>query len=158
MLDTNLLDKFWSPEVDIRHTKKSTQSAGFVFHKTSLGLSGGTAGGNLTFDVSISVKPEITCPMDFSWYPFDTQYCYFIMTSAEPSMRFFNTKPFEEGSKPKNQNTQLEYDITLQELPDEKTAMADIEVSIVRGSLSKYSVKYDGILTGLGRYHCRPMA
>ena len=145
ILDTNLLDKFWSPKVTIRHTKKSVQSAGLLYHKTSFGLSGVTTGGNSTFDVSVSIKPEITCPMDFSWYPFDTQSCHFIMNSAEPSIRFFNTKPLKEGSKPKRQNTQLEYDITLQELEQEMTTNADKEVSIV-GSLMKYSVQC-GIFT-----------
>ena len=86
-LETNLLDKFWSPKnkVNIRHTKKNAKVDGLVFHKTSFGLSGANTGGNLTFDLSVSIKPEITCPMDFSWYPFDTQYCHFIIASMEPS-------------------------------------------------------------------------
>ena len=130
ILDTNLLDKFWTVKnkVNIRHTKKSTQSAGLVFHKTSFSLSGVTTGGNLSFEFSVSIKPVITCPMDFSWYPFDTQYCHFIIASMEPSTRLFNTRPLEEGSKPKRKNTQLEYDITLQELPDHLTKNPDIEV------------------------------
>ena len=53
------------------------------------------------------------------------------MTSAEPSIRFFNTKPLKEGSKPKKQNIHLEYDITLQELEEEMTTNDDKEVSIV---------------------------
>ena len=154
LLDTNLLDKFWSPKVTIRHTKKSVQSAGLLYHKTSFGLSGVTTGGNSTFDVSVSIKPEITCPMDFSWYPFDTQSCHFIMNSAEPSIRFFNTKPLKEGSKPKRQNTQLEYDITLQELEQEMTTNADKEVSIV-DSLTKYSVHYGIFTHRIGRISLR---
>ena len=136
VLDIDLLDKFWSPKnkVDIRHTKKSIQKAGLVFHRTSFGLSGGTTGGNLTFDFSVSIQPEITCPMNFSWYPFDVQYCHFIMSGVEPSIQLFNTKPIEEGSKPKIQNTQLEYDITLQELPDHLTKNSDIEVSTLKES------------------------
>ena len=154
ILDTNLLDKFWSPKVTIRHTKKSVQSAGLLYHKTSFGLSGVTTGGNSTFDVSVSIKPEITCPMDFSWYPFDTQSCHFIMNSAEPSIRFFNTKPLKEGSKPKRQNTQLEYDITLQELEEEMTTNADKDVSIV-DSLTKYSVHYGIFTYRIGRISLR---
>ena len=129
-LDTSLFDKFWSPrnKVDIRHAKESRQNAGLVFHKTSFGLSRGTVGGNWSFDVTISIKPEITCPMDFSWFPFDTQECYFIMYSGEPDTRLINSAPFKEGSKPKRQNTQLEYDITIQELPDHLTKNPDIEV------------------------------
>ena len=72
--------------------------------------------------------------MDFSWYPFDTQYCHFIMYSGKPTIRFLNTKPLEEGSKPKRQNTQLEYDITLQELPDHMTKNIDLEVSTEKES------------------------
>merc|ERR1719295_355624 len=56
--------------------------------------------------------------MDFSWFPFDTQECYFIMYAGEPDTRLINSSPHKEGSKPKRQNTQLEYDITIQELPD----------------------------------------
>ena len=99
-----------------------------VFHKQSFGLSGGTAGGNWTFDVWISIKPVITCPMDFSWFPFDTQECYFIMYSGEPDTRLINSAPFKEGSKPKRQNTQLEYDITIQELPDHMQQSKVVEV------------------------------
>ena len=129
-LDTSLFDKFWSPrnKVDIRHAKESRQNAGLVFHKTSFGLSRGTVGGNWSFDVTISIKPEITCPMDFSWFPFDTQECYFIMYSGEPDTRLINSAPFKEGSKPKRQNTQLEYDITIQELPDHMQQSKVVEV------------------------------
>ena len=131
-LDTSLLDKFWSPrnKVDIRHTKESTQNAGMVFHKISFTLNGGTEGGNSTYlDIWCSIKPVITCPMDFSWFPFDTQYCYFVMAASEPDIRLVNFKPYKEGSKPNRQNIQLEYDITLQELPEHKQKNADLEVS-----------------------------
>ena len=130
-LDTSQFNKFWSPRhaVHIRHAKESTQNAGMVFHKQSFGLSGGTTGGNWTFDVWISIKPVITCPMDFSWFPFDTQWCYFVMAAAEPNLRFNNFKPYKEGSRPNRQNIQLEYDITLQELPKHKQKNADLEVS-----------------------------
>ena len=56
------------------------------------------------------------------------------MSGVEPSIQLFNTKPIEEGSKPKIQNTQLEYDITLQELPDHLTKNTDIEVNSVKES------------------------
>ena len=65
----------------------------------------------------------------------------------------FNTKPLKEGSKPKGQNIHLEYDITLQELPDHLTKNTDIEVSTVKESKNK-----NNILTGLGGYHCGRMA
>ena len=32
-----------------------------------------------------------------------------------------NNAPFKDGSKPNRQNTQLEYDITLQDLPEHMT-------------------------------------
>ena len=130
ILDTSLFEKFWSPrnKVNVRHAKESRQNAGLVFHQTSFGLSRMAAGGNWSFDVSISIKPEITCPMDFSWFPFDTQECHFVINAGEPNIRLINSKPYKEGSKPKRQNTQLEYDITLQELPDQMQKNTDIEV------------------------------
>ena len=128
-LDLSLLDKFWNPrdKVDIRHAKQSTQNAGLVFHKLSFGLYEGSGGGDWTFDVTVSIKPVITCPMDFSWFPFDTQYCYFIMNPTEPYTRLVNMAPYKEGSLPKRQNTQLEYDITLQDLPDHKKKNPSLE-------------------------------
>ena len=130
ILDTSLFEKFWSPrnKVNVRHAKESRQNAGLVFHQTSFGLSRGTVGGNWSFDVSISIKPEITCPMDFSWFPFDTQECHFVINAGEPNIRLINSKPYNEGSKPKRQNTQLEYDITIQELPEHMQKNTDIEV------------------------------
>ena len=118
-LDTKLFDKFWSPrnKVIVRHVKESRQNAGLIFHKTSFGLAR-VAEGNMTFDVSMSIKPEITCPMDFSWFPFDTQECHFKMWPDSPEMRLTNFYPYAEGSRAKRQNTQLGYDITIQDLPD----------------------------------------
>ena len=37
-----------------------------------------------------------------------------------------NNAPFKEGSKPNRQNTQLEYDITLQDLPEHMTTNKDL--------------------------------
>ena len=37
-----------------------------------------------------------------------------------------NNAPFKDGSKPKRQNTQLEYDITLQDLPEYMTTNKDL--------------------------------
>ena len=51
------------------------------------------------------------------------------MNALEPATRLTNFKPYKEGSKPKRQNIQLEYDITLQELPAHRQKNADIEVS-----------------------------
>ena len=118
-LDTKLFDKFWSPrnKINVRHVKESRQNAGLIFHKTSFGLAR-VAEGNMTFDVSMSIKPEITCPMDFSWFPFDTQECHFKMWTDSPQTRLVNSKPHKEGSRAKGQNTQLGYDITFQDLPD----------------------------------------
>ena len=117
-LETSLLDKFWSPrnKVNIRHAKESTQNAGMVFHKMSFSLMGGRVGENSTFELWISIKPIL-------------QYCYFVINPGEPDIRLINFKPFKEGSKPKRQNTQLEYDITIQELPEHKQKNEDLEVS-----------------------------
>ena len=73
ILDTNLLDKFWSPQdkVFISHAKESRQNAGLLHHKTGFAMV--KQDGRWTFEVSVSTKPEITCPMDFSWFPFDSQ-------------------------------------------------------------------------------------
>ena len=91
-LDTSLLDNFWSPKnkIDIFHAKKSTPVAGLVFHRTTFGLSGSQESEKWSFDVGDSIRPEITCPMDFQWFPFDTQYCHLAMMTMEPDIRLVN--------------------------------------------------------------------
>ena len=91
-LDTSLLNKIWSPKnkIDIFHAKKSAAMAGFVFHTTTFSLTGSQESGKWKFDVGDSIRPEITCPMDFQWFPFDTQYCHLVLMTLEPDIRLVN--------------------------------------------------------------------
>ena len=127
-LDTSLLDKFWSPKnkAFINHAKESRQNAGLLHHKIGFGLM--NQSGKLSFEVSVSTKPEITCPMQFSWFPFDSQECHFIMGTTDPDTRLINLSPHEEGSRVMIQNIQLGYDITIQDLPDRLKKKAIDEV------------------------------
>ena len=91
ILDTNLLDKFWSPQdkVFISHAKESRQNAGLLHHKTGFAMV--KQDGRWTFEVSVSTKPEITCPMDFSWFPFDLQVGVLDILKSRIDYQYINT-------------------------------------------------------------------
>ena len=40
-------------------------------------------------DLWSTIKPTITCPMSFNWFPFDHQKCYFIIRVHELSFILF---------------------------------------------------------------------
>ena len=59
-------------------------------------------------------RAEISCPMNFKFYPFDTQFCNFIM---EPLMFDVRLIPYYVNSKQlDDQNIEMSYDIDIQPL------------------------------------------
>ena len=59
-------------------------------------------------------RAEISCPMNFKFYPFDTQFCNFII---EPLMFDVRLVPYYEVSKQLDEQTiEMSYDIEIQPL------------------------------------------
>ena len=72
-------------------------------------------------------QPEITCPMTFNWFPFDTQYCYVLLT-VSPYRIKLTTPKIESLLLVYHQNIVLDYNMELLELPEHKSL---IEISKV---------------------------
>ena len=72
-------------------------------------------------------QPEITCPMTFNWFPFDTQYCYVLMTITPYRIKLTSPK-IENLLLVYQQNIILDYNVEILELPEHKRL---IEISKV---------------------------
>ena len=71
-------------------------------------------GGQPIIELTNPTRAEISCPMDFKFYPFDTQLCNFII---EPLMFDARLIPFNVNSKQLDeQNIEMSYDIDIQPL------------------------------------------
>jgi len=64
-------------------------------------------------------QPEITCPLTFNWFPFDTQHCYLVMSISPYKIKLVS-RNIEELLVAYQQNTILEYKVHVLELPADK--------------------------------------
>jgi hypothetical protein len=76
-VDTNLLEHIWVPEVLIPHQKLSKCHHGPPFHDQVINVVVNNQ--TVWVDFWSLVKPTITCPMSFNWYPFDVQNCHLVI-------------------------------------------------------------------------------
>ena len=90
VLHQNLASKFWSPRMrvgryylmetpfiwishQIQHVKKSNNDAGRLYFQERFSLN--NVSGVPLVDLDLMTRVEITCPMNFNWFPFDSQVC-----------------------------------------------------------------------------------
>ena len=103
---------FYFLSVQVRHVKQSSSDNSFGYHEKSLGIV--TMGGEPTIELTNPTRAEISCPMHFRFYPFDTQTCNFIIEPLMFDVRFIPW--FLESKQLDDQNIQMSYDITIQPL------------------------------------------
>ena len=98
--------------IQVRHVKRSSNDNGFGYHEKSLGIV--TMEGKPFVELTNPTRAEISCPMNFKFYPFDTQFCNFII---EPLMFDVRLLPYFVHSKQLDeQNIEMSYDIDIQPL------------------------------------------
>ena len=81
-------------------------------------------------------QPEITCPMTFNWFPFDTQYCYVLMTVTPYRIKLSSPK-IDSLLIVYQQNIVLDYNVEILELPEHKRL---IEISKVISDSSQTTI------------------
>ena len=112
----------------LRHVKSSASDNGFSFPGRSLGIM--SIGGQEMLEYSENIRTEISCPMEFWNYPFDTQLCNFILEPLSYEFQLVNTD-LMSSSQFDNQNIKMSYDIEIIPLPPELTVRSPPEVGSV---------------------------
>ena len=72
-VDKDLLNHIWVPQVMIPHQRLARCLHGPQFHDQVLNIV--VQNNTVWVDYWSLIKPTITCPMTFNWYPFDVQNC-----------------------------------------------------------------------------------
>ena len=102
--------------MQVRHVKSTANDVGLSFHNRALGLV--NIDGKAQFEYAESTRVEISCPMDFWNYPFDTQFCHFILEPLNWDFQLVNS-PYLKSSQHDDQNIKMSYDIEIVRLPPE---------------------------------------
>ena len=68
--------------------------------------------GKAHLEYAESTRAEVSCPMDFWNYPFDTQFCYFILEPLNLDFQLVNS-PYLQSSQMDDQNIKMSYDIEI---------------------------------------------
>ena len=92
-----------------------------------------TIGGQKYLEFSETTRAEISCPMEFWNYPFDTQLCNFILEPTSFEFQLLNTD-LMSSSQFDNQNIKMSYDIEIIPLPPELAVRQQPEVGLSVGS------------------------
>ena len=74
LVDVEMLEHIWVPQVMVPHQKMTKCVHGPPFHDQVLNIV--IKNETVWVDFWSLVKPTITCPMSFNWYPFDVQNCF----------------------------------------------------------------------------------
>ena len=72
--NSKILNHIWVPKVLIPHQKLSKCHHGPPFHDQVVNIVVNNQ--TVWVDFWSLIKPTITCPMSFNWFPFDSQNCY----------------------------------------------------------------------------------
>ena len=111
-----LTDNIWLPSLILRHMKRDNTRKGFFSTPASVDIDVVT----MTVNITIEIKPVITCHMHFTWYPFDIQHCKLRMQSQLPvdKLNLVTDEQFriEKTFVPNYQNVYLEYNVNLHPL------------------------------------------
>ena len=76
-----IIKHLWVPKLFIRNQNLVKTDHGLVLMNEAVGVI--KKNKDIWVDYWGVIKPTITCPMSFNWFPFDKQKCYFsIMVSA----------------------------------------------------------------------------
>ena len=81
-------------------------------------------------EYSENIRTEISCPMEFWNYPFDTQLCNFILEPFVFDFQLVNSDMIS-SSQFESQNIKMSYDIEIIPLPPELTVRSPPEVGLV---------------------------
>ena len=100
----------------MRHVKSTSNDVGLSYGGQNLGIV--NIDGQATLEYGESTRAEISCPMDFWNYPFDTQFCNFILEPLNWDFQLVNS-PYLQSSQLDDQNTMMSYDIEIVPLPQE---------------------------------------
>ena len=74
--------------------------------------------GQVTLEYGESTRAEISCPMNFWNYPFDTQFCNFILEPLNWDFQLVKS-PYLQSSQLDDQNIMMSYDIEIVPLPQD---------------------------------------
>ena len=85
----------------------------------------------MCWELAEDAQPEITCPLTFNWFPFDTQHCYLVMSISPYKIKLVSRK-IEELLVAYQQNTILEYKVHVLELPADKKKVEISQVYPIR--------------------------
>ena len=99
--------KVSSPKV--RHVKHSSSDNGFGYYEKSLGIV--TMDGKPYIELINPTRAEISCPMYFKFYPFDTQTCNFIIEPLMFDVRLISWPV--DSRQLDNQNIEMSYNISI---------------------------------------------
>ena len=99
--------KMSSPQV--RHVKHSSSDNGFGYYEKSLGIV--TMDGKPYIELINPTRAEISCPMYFKFYPFDTQTCNFIIEPLMFDVRLISWPV--DSRQLDNQNIEMSYNISI---------------------------------------------
>ena len=113
-IDQSILDHIWRPKYQI--VSDTVRDQEYVTSYVNI---------NVTSDELVlrrSIKPTITCCMRFNWYPFDEQFCDFIIQAYDPlgKVVFSSIEHNDFYTPASNENVLLDYDLNITHLPDEK--------------------------------------
>ena len=84
-------------------------------------------------EYSEATRTEISCPMEFWNYPFDTQFCNFILEPLHFDFQLVNSDMIS-SSQFESQNIKMSYDIEIIPLPPELAVRQQPEVGLSLGS------------------------
>ena len=96
-----------SPQV--RHVKHSSSDNSFGYYEKSLGIV--TMDGKPYIELTNPTRAEISCPMYFKFYPFDTQTCNFIIEPLMFDVRLISWPV--DSRQLDNQNIEMSYNISI---------------------------------------------
>ena len=102
--------------IQVRHVKSTANDVGLSYYSRALGIV--NIDGKATFEYGEQTRAEISCPMDFRNYPFDTQFCHFIVEPMNWDFQLVNS-PYLQSSQLDEQNIMLSYDIEIVPLPQD---------------------------------------
>ena len=75
--NTDILNHIWVAQISIPHQKLSSRQHGPPLINDMVNFV--IRDGEVWVDLWSTVKPTITCPMSFNWFPFDQQKCNLII-------------------------------------------------------------------------------
>ena len=102
--------------MQVRHVKSSANDVGLSYSGQALGIV--NIDGKAHLEYAETTRTEISCPMDFWNYPFDTQFCNFIVEPLNLDFQLVNS-PYLQSSQMDDQNIKMSYDIKILPLSPE---------------------------------------